>query len=426
MKINFEKILLFLIAFFLPLSIIQVHRVSAAMILLVFFMIFSMIKKNFKFIYKFDNVNSMFIFFLFLSLCTFCVCVNSNIGTNWKKVGAFNEILFLLIIMFKLVCSENVVNNHLKTFIRGLKYGCILNFIWCYIQILLYKVAAIDVNDFIFNRCLHFVETASAYRDGSIYCVTGLGWHPAQLVPIIVFSLCIFNNYIMKILILGVCILSHNSTCMMAALIYFSLDTLFVFKNFTSIKLRKKKVYANVILILAVVIVCAFQRELVAIIYSSVTKIFYRIRNALGKSNEADISTYLHMRYYLFYPSILNKTTIWQNIFGYGYECSGYPFSKYLDQYILLKDWVVESDIINFLLGRGILWTCFFYAWLVKLMKKGYKISKYYVIFIGILIILGIMYNNQFWWVFIVEVVISEAIYHKKNIWNYDKDNINY
>lgn len=411
--IDLKMIILSFSFILLPLSILSFSRFSFGIIFLMIYMLMFLSK-------KITIKKDLFIVSLFIcSIITVLINLNKDIGFYWKREAIFNFFMHTIIIIFIILIAKNLNLNNIKIIIKGLKIACIITFFWSFFQFITYTLNGMDINNVLFSKTglLKLVKTASAHRDG-ILCITGLEWHPGQLVPILVLSYCIFKTPIVKIIIAVIALLSLNSTCILSVIMCFALDFCCTFLFIKEIKVSSKKLIGVVGCLLILFIVFIFNQDLLKIVLYKINNIYERIINIV-KGNSIDISTYLHARYYSFYPNIVKQSNFLENLFGYGYECSGYPYSKILKQYTEFNTWIVESDIINFLIGRGWIWTIIFYALLIKTGLKGLKISKEYFIFIICLIISGITYNNQFIWVMIFEIVLYVCVKRKINIWDY-------
>ena len=408
---KFSDNLLFVFAVSMPLSIFQFHRIPLSLVLLLSYMLvtgFSDIK------IKMSRENALFLCLGTLSLISTGMCMASDMGNSWKLSGFFNLFLFLILLYFKFFYSEII---KIDLIIKGLKLGCLFNLAWCYIQLAFYNLCGIDVNDLIFHQSLNLMETASAYRDGSEFCVTGFGWHPAQLVPIIILSYFMFDNLLVRILIIGVSVFSNNSTCLIT-MAFCVVGTLLIEIIKGKGELKARRVSSCIVMLIVFIVASFFNYDLLASIVEKFGVLIDRIGQVLQSSYIEDKSTFIHARYYSYYPNIFSKQTILQKLFGIGYECSGYPYTQDLDQYSVLNDWIPETDYINFIIGRGWIWTILFYSWLIYGFFKARKLSAFYILYAIIVVICGVVYNNQFWWVIIAEIIMIEATKNNKNIFD--------
>ena len=123
-----------------------------------------------------------------------------------------------------------------------------------------------------------------------------------------------------------------------------------------------------------------------------------------------DASTEAHFGYYMDYFTIIRESSLFQVLFGYGYGCSGYPITMMYDRYVTLDCWSIECDIINILVSRGIIGFIGYYAFLIYVMIKGWKIDYRYFVVMFTILIQGIGYNIQWDYVFLMEVLMLFTI----------------
>ena len=64
------------------------------------------------------------------------------------------------------------------------------------------------------------------------------------------------------------------------------------------------------------------------------------------------------------------------------------------------------------------IWTLLFYGWMIIGFFKARKTSPYYSLYMLIVVACGVLYNNQFWWAIIIEIIMMEAAKQNRNIWN--------
>lgn len=404
--------ILLLMGMIFPLVILGYKGISIGVAVLAICEIVSL--REIKKIY----IDRCFLAMWILSVITLIVCVASELGRYWLQTAVYNFVVFSLLCLFVFFEFVEINQNKIKIIVYGLKAACIIQILWSYMQFFFFKVYKIDINDQLFNELLHMRKIASTYA-GETLCVSGLGWHASLLVPVIILSYCLFHrSLLMKLLLCGVAVISTNSTCIFALLICIALDVVFFM-------IQEKKVGSKIGIHLALIIVlCAvivlFREKIFTEVNASVSKLFGRMTEVLNGSPTTN-STKVHSRYYSYYGEVFKYSGVIKNLFGYGYDCSGYPYTKLLNQFAEMKAWNPESDIINFVVGRGWIWTIIYYVYLFYIAIKGMKISKYYFAFIVTLMVSGILYNNQFGWVMFVEVICYIAIKKNINIWKLEE-----
>lgn len=133
---------------------------------------------------------------------------------------------------------------------------------------------------------------------------------------------------------------------------------------------------------------------------------------------EGNESSAVHFSYYQLLPEILTNIPILNVLFGSGMGTSGYRFTQFNGQYPG-QIWIVESDFTDMLLSRGIVGWFLHYYFIVKtackLLKNNYTKEMLYLL---VLTICGIVYNNQFLWVIILEFAMYSQVKNKNTLKN--------
>ena len=357
------------------------------------------------FIYKVTSSSKLIgriygLYIIGLTLASGIMMYLGSLPDKWKE-SSFNQIVLYLTVTMVLFLRFS--RKEIIELIKGIRLGLIINIIWGIVQFGLHLLLKLDINDIIFNKILSMREEASTFNNAlKTVCVTGLNWHPAQLVPIIILAYFLFDNILVKCLLIFLAFISTNTTCMVALVLCYSIE--FIGCIFDG-KIRKEPkrlkrtdFFVVLTLILGVMVVLIVKENIISYIVSHVSRVIDRISSAYTGIN-INNSTKLHLRYYTAYPLIFSRYGLKNALFGVGFECSGYPFTELFGQYAGLKSWHVESDLINFLVGRGIIWTISHYILLFVIAFKGKKISPKYTMMILVLIGSGILYNNNFLWV---------------------------
>lgn len=342
-----------------------------------------------------------------------------SLPDGWKESSTNQIVLYLTVtVVFFLRFS----NKEIEELIKGIRMGLFINIIWSFVQFTLYLLIKFDINDFVFSKVLPMREKASTFNTSlSTMCVTGINWHPAQLVPIIILAYFFFDDILIRCLLIFLAVISTNTTCVVALALCFVLDFI---RNIGQKKKKRNLRYLkikNFLIVLTLIIVVVFiviaKGNIIIYFINHISRVIERINSAYTGVN-VNNSTMLHLRYYTSYPLILSHYGLKEALFGIGFECSGYPFTELYGQYEGLKSWHVESDLINFLVGRGLIWTVSHYAFLFMIAIKGRKISFKYTMTILVLIGSGILYNNNFLWIEFLIYVFFIAINKNYNIFN--------
>lgn len=411
-KINISKLILGLICFFLSMQMLTIKTFYLTNILLLLGGIsICLISGSIRI-----NCDRLLLTFVLLSVITLFVAQLTNLSAGYEDVAFSQFFWYVILVVFLLMIDKFFTQDKIKTIHFALKAGVIVQIIWGLLQYVCWIVLKLDINNILFADILHMraTDTATHYEFGNL-CIAGLCWHPANLIPVIILGYCLFNKNIwIKILLVVVGVLSSNSTTLIAILCCVIVDVLCVDKDYLRCNLKKIISIVSIIVICCVMLV-SFQKEILLFI-NEITNVYMRI-SAVANGLSTDSSTTAHVNYYLRLFDLLKNYPFWNTLFGFGYECSGFPYSQMYGQYSQLI-WVTEADPVNLIIGRGIIWTGLHYFWLIKIAINGKKISKYYLVAIISIVISGIFYNIQFYWVILFEGLMYIAVKKGLNIWN--------
>lgn len=419
-KINFNLgyLLLYLTGILMPCQIIAFKVIPLFLIAFILFFIF-------KTVLSAKMVGRIYGFYIMgLTLISGFMMYIGSLPNEWKE-SSRNQIILYLVIVLVLFLKFN--DNEIAELIKGLRVGLFINIIWGFIQFVLFSFANFDINDVIFNKILSMREEATTFNNSlNTICITGLNWHPAQLVPIIILAYFLYDSILLRCLLIILAFISTNTTCIITLVL--CLGTSFIKYN-ANRKVGKESMHVNtkaflIILALIMIVTLAINGDVVSYFMDNAKRVITRVSSAYTGIN-INNSTRLHLRYYTAYPLIFSYYGFKNALFGIGFECSGYPFTELFGQYMGMKSWHVESDLINFLVGRGIIWTISHYALLFIIVVKGRKISPKYAMIVLLLMGCGIFYNNNFLWVEFLIYILFIVINNNYNIFGSIKENKN-
>ena len=262
-----------------------------------------------------------------------------------------------------------------------------------------------DINDVVFHKVLHMVENASRHIDEKLV-LSGICWHPSNMIPVILLILLFSDNYLVWLACFFVVIKMQSSTALFIVCVaLFTRFVMIVFDRYAE-KLTARKLMIAIGMVPAAIIVC-ITSKIGTILFENFNRLINRIIGV-----ETDLSTMAHRSYYSLFPKVWSQSTILQKLFGYGPGLSGIPITKINGQYSFLGAWVVESDIMNYIYGIGIIGTVFVYMYLLQLLVNAGRDTWVVWCIIIPLLFAGITYNIQYYWVFFLESLL--VIYKAK------------
>ena len=302
--------------------------------------------------------------------------------------------LYLTISYFYKMIKDRI--SVIEIIIKALKLAIITEIIWFFAQLLLYRVIGIDINQVLFVDTLHLVDNASFVR-------SWVSWHSAVLAPLFVLGMLLFDNTIIRGLILLESFLCGNSTTLLGVMLCMILLMIRSMYNGKFEVSKGKLIQIFILAILIIIVFCtpAIMDKLAEVVIRLGTRLF---------GAEKDASTAAHLGYYSDYIKILKNSSLSQIIFGYGYGCSGYTITELYGRYADGGTWAIECDYVNILVSRGIIGFISYYSFLLYIMLKGIKIDIRYFIFIFVILFQGFGYNIQFDYLLLIEIIMFISI----------------
>lgn len=366
-------------------------------------------------------VNDLNVNLIFAEIVVSSVLAYSYDTTAAYRFSAVYMMIILVPVYFTVAYMISLLDENKKLFdlLRlGIKIFCVIQIIWCTLQYLLQTFFEIDLNQVLFVDTLHMVTQGSWYSPQSKMCLTGLCWHPSIMAPILVLAFLMFNNIWLRAYIIFLASVAESSTVLLGVVSCAGLMLLH-----KAVSMRKefvvKKHYIVIISVLAIAaLVIAAEWGMFDVVVTKIQVLFER----MFKGAE-DISTFAHKRYYTAYPDVVNISSLPQILFGYGEGCSGYPYGILFNQYTFLRNWAVESDIMNIIVGRGIFGGILFYTLVARIIILGRRINFKYVALMLAIAIEGVTYNIQFDFVLMIEIILLIATKDGYDIFESEKAN---
>lgn len=342
---------------------------------------------------------------LLASVATTAISLVAEIPDGYLKasLSGFVQRLAVILTCFY-ACRDDRKGG--DAFLDGFRLSCYVQIGWCLAQLALYKAVGIDLNGKLFSS----VEQ-TYLRDGTLVC-TGLHWHAANLIPILVFVYFDRPNLVKKALSILVALGSKNATGIVAILLCLGIDAvLFVWRTLTDRQCGiPKKIAAW--LMTAMLALLLLSPLVLPKVWAIVEYLLLRLHQATNPT-AGNVSSAVHLSYYTLLPKILTHIPLLEVIFGSGIGTSGYRFTQFNGQYPD-KIWTVESDFTNILLSLGVLGLLLHIVFLVLLTRRLAKQKQTsWICFLWVLAVCGFVYSNQFLWVLLVELMLYCALGHR-------------
>ena len=396
---RYEKSI-FVIVFFSTFMLVQFGIFDLFLCLqIVFFLVHTVITRKLR-ITRDRTIISLYCIWVLSTL----LCFVSDIPLSYKK-NSIIAIVFLVQTFFTISFYERYIKS--ERFVayikKALALTCTLQVILCVVQFLLYNRAHIDLNQLVFRDILHMVENPSQYKLG-VFHPSGRCWHSAFIAPVVIIAFILCDSYFIKVLAVTDAVICNNATAMIGIGVCLGLTGMFSIVDFLkrARKTVRKRTFIAISLIVVAIIPILFCTNIVPVVCDKIVDIYGRATGAVYDGGSANA----HIRYFTAYPNVVKNSSIIQFLFGYGTGNSGYTMSNLYGQYVDLKSWVVETDVMNQIYSNGIIGFILYYSFLLYIAIKGYKLNRKYFILMISIILAGITYNIQFDWVLFMEFLL--------------------
>lgn len=316
----------------------------------------------------------------------------TKLPSGFQRASITGTVALLLIGIIYLSSDSK---DSVKALFQGFSLSCKIQLFWCILQFVLYQGAGVDLNYLLFDRILR-MNTGGITVDEGNAIITGLATHRGNLTFILLWLFCSNDSYLIRAIIVGVAVLSRNTTAVVGLIICIMLLL------FIRIKSNKAGTIKRLLEVLVLIIgIGAMFIVLKTQIMQYVDVFFMKFSDVF--SNKYDNSSVVHANYYRKLIYILKNESIIQFIFGSGTGTSGYFYSKWINQYTWMDSWVVESDYINVILNVGIVGLVAEYAIILRDIRifKQQKYNRYIALLLATLVA-GVFYNVLFTWVLMI------------------------
>lgn len=412
---NYIRYFLYIMVIVSPMFVVQIKEKQLFLWLQILFVVIMFISYR-----RFYIAKSIFIIGIFIEPFIAAIFATTSSMPDVYRRAAINlpimsiPLYCVVCYLYKMIKSKIDV---IGVIIKALKVAIVVEVVWFFVQLLLYKIVGIDINQIIFVDTLHTVTNASFIRDW-VWYPSGLSWHSVVLAPLFVMGMLLFDNIFFRIVIVLEAFLCGNSTTLLGVMLCIMLLMIRTIYN-QKIEITTKKLVGIIIVVILVCIMAStpdIMDKLSQVIINLWTRLF---------GMDKDASTAAHLSYYSDYIHILKRSKLSQIIFGYGYGCSGYTITELYGRYSDVGIWAIECDYINILVSRGIVGFISYYSLLVYIMLKGLKIDVRYFIFIFVILFQGFGYNIQFDYLLLVEIIMFISIRENINFFEIvDKINL--
>ncbi len=395
-KYDHYEILIFISGIFSTFQAVAFHGITAFSWFLLALLFVGVVEKRGRWRISFSGVKEILIGLVILTTTiTELITLFLNEYPAWTSRSVNNYILMTAVLLLFFVMRED--KNYVKLYLKGVIWSCIIQYIACYVEYAAYTFLNYDLTERLF-------DIPTKVRDERLI-IGGLTTNPGMLVPVVLIGLCLSKNIAVRLMAVIAALLINSTTCMICVGMFFLFNIILFLKDKASRGWDLRKiVFAILAILIMVFLISAPLRTRIRDLYSYAGM---RISNAAADEADTDKSTAYHYRYYTSLPYIFDHIPTVRKVFGYGKNCSGIPFSKWLRQYTD-KIWIPETDPIATLYDVGIVGFLAMYALIFKLAGEFWNESRLYGIFITCVLIGGIFYGFQMTWLLLLELLLCD------------------
>lgn len=349
---------------------------------------------------------------LFFTMIISSISSMYNLESVWVSESINSTLKVIMFLMpFTILFMDKELLFYRKEFFRGLLASCYIQVIWEILQVVLWNLKTISLNEIVFGKILkqEISHTWTFISDGR-FRPSGVSWEPANLGLSLVIGYVLCNSKYSKILFSIGIFLSTSRT---AIIVWVLVNCIYILKyrpiSFNRKKIRMKYLDLFIILggmILGLIFLLYFSENIINIIQPIIHGISTTFEKLDLSGMKSDASANMHGLYYLKYIDIIKNTSLFQLIFGYGTATAGFPYSEYLNIYTYLPYWNPESDFITILIGNGMLGAVTYYWFMIKNLKYNENDSKAFLSIVTILIA-GLFYLYfRSSWPFLIAIML--------------------
>lgn len=386
-------------------SVIQLAGVSVFLLLLYLYLFLQIITGKARI-----EISSPFLLYLFTALIsTFMPFLfglpNGYIANDVK--GIIN--LCAIFVFASTVIRSGNAGERVSAFLIGLKWSCRVQACWIVLQFVLWTWMSIDINEQIFVSLLGLVDKASQYK-GTGYVPTGLCWNAGGIAPILFIGFFLEKKRAAKLTVACVALLTQSATLTLGIALCLIFD-LFgrreLHSGLNCLKLNKGAILLTLVALPAIIVLIIINTEVILGIVGRLWEVFsYRLAGLLSEGSTMDSSTSAHLGYLINIPQLLMSSSLFNLMFGYGNNCSGFHYSNVTGQYAG-ETWIVECDPTNILLNNGVIGFVAYYFWIASGL---HALRRFRPLFLSVLVLMlmGLTYNLQYVWVVLFELLVFE------------------
>ena len=307
----------------------------------------------------------------------------------------------------------------LKVFVLSMKFICLLQVVYIFAQFISYHFFGVYLNRLIFLDILKMDMSGILWPEWS--ACTGFTYSQPLLAPMFVIGMLLFSNIWIRILFILASFLCRSSTSIVgtSATAFFLLVAAVIDGKFK--KENVKRYFAEMKGVKLVLQILTLFLMAAAIFFSGVFDKALEEAKYLYTRIFLSGGTEVHISYFSSVRTVLPEMGIYNLLFGYGNNCSGYPMNQFIhggEEFFPVPS-IVECDYIDTLFSRGIFGFAVTYGLLIFLAVKGFKTDKRYTVAAAAFLLMAAGYNIQWHYAMLFVFVLLLCLKHKSDIFEY-------
>lgn len=250
---NYIRYFLYIMVIVSPMFVVQIKEKQLFLWLQILFVVIMFISYR-----RFYIAKSIFIIGIFIEPFIAAIFATTSSMPDVYRRAAINFAIMsiplycVVCYLYKMIKSKIDV---ISVIIKALKVAIVVEVVWFFVQLLLYKIVGIDINQIIFVDTLHTVTNASFIRDW-VWYPSGLSWHSVVLAPLFVMGMLLFDNIFFRIVIVLEAFLCGNSTTLLGVMLCIMLLMIRTIYN-QKIEITTKKLVGIIIVVILVCIMAS-------------------------------------------------------------------------------------------------------------------------------------------------------------------------
>lgn len=354
--------------------------------ILFFLLVVTMVKNYINrkpIIYYNKNYYSFYAFYLSLIISSLIACM--TLPSSWYVNSVTVTIKFVVLTGgLVLLLPLETVREHTCVFLKGFYYSAYVQLIWGVFQLIIWYSIGINLNVVVFEEFLKIgggeVNWNANIMGGIVCRMSGLSWETANFALVMIVGYILATKKWEKLIFLIAILASTSRTGMLTLGMLVLVQMLIqMYQKKIIIKITVKDLFRVFVIVLVATLIILKFEEAIIVIIDNIERTFDGL--ILGITTMDNHSANVHKLYYLKLTDLLDDSTWYNILFGYGSFSAGYPYEMFRIVIHGLETWNPESDIITVFIGNGIVGALLYYYIIVKSIITAKNNVSIYIAF---------------------------------------------